>query len=101
MYPTLRIIDGMTVRLFQLFPTWMGYIVSFYGPCFRLCFLFSIVFIFRLKGHTFALFFVLLSGFAKVVVAHEFDKVTQTIAIDADLMVAYLFDTWLNPEGVG
>lgn len=49
----------------------------------------------------FALFFVLLSGFATVVVAHEFDKVTQKIAIDADLVVAYSFVTWLYPEGVG
>ncbi|KAH9055668.1 hypothetical protein EDB87DRAFT_1579717 [Lactarius vividus] len=45
--------------------------------------------------------FVLLSGFATVVVAHDFDKVTQKIAIDTDLVVAYLFVTWLNPEGVG
>ncbi len=72
-----------------------------FGLCLGLCFLFSIVLFFRLKGHTFALFFVLFSGFAKVVVALEFDKVTQKIAIDANLMVAYLYVTWLNPEGVG
>lgn len=67
----------------------------------RLCFLLSIILFLRLKGHTFALRFFLDSDFATVVVAHEFDKVTQKIAIDADLMVAYLFVTWLNPEGVG
>lgn len=50
-----------------------------------------IVLILRLKGHTFARYFFLLSGFAIVVVAHEFDKVTQKIAVDADLMVIYLF----------
>ncbi|KAH9039524.1 hypothetical protein EDB85DRAFT_256251 [Lactarius pseudohatsudake] len=66
-------------------------------------FVFHLLYLFDFlpEGLHFALFFVLLSGFATVVVAHESDKVTQKIAIDADLVVAYLFVTWLNPEGVG
>lgn len=57
----------------------MGYISPFYERCLRLCFLLSIVLFLGLKGHTFALHFFLDSDFATVVVAHEFDKVTQKI----------------------